>query len=138
MRLVRTTLVGPRKHLVEVSALVRSTHSIDADHRERLERRIGVAHERLTDVVQAVVAVQADLLLWHVFDGLWVVREAQEVLEVGLGRVQRGAAGAAYQTVELVEHGDSIDQSILIIGGLYRLGQAGRKLFRNSHDPVAS
>jgi hypothetical protein len=74
--------VRPAENTVKVATLVNSAHAINADLGQWLECHVTGAHDRLTDVVQAVIAVELDLFGIHICDAFRVVGEAEEVLDL--------------------------------------------------------
>lgn len=100
-------LVSPSEHRVEISTLVDRPHPIQNPLAvQHFERRVAVAHDGLTDVVEAVIAVDAHFLLGHCGDGFGIIREAKEILANehsliaqwrGRGSLQDSEAGGTWR-----------------------------------------
>lgn len=69
MHFIRPMLVRPRKDLIEITALMDSSHAVDSHFGHWLESRVCMAHENLSDIVEAMIAVEGDFFLVHVFHG---------------------------------------------------------------------
>jgi hypothetical protein len=93
MLFITPPLISPGEHRVEIPTLMDRSHPIQNPLTvQHFERRVAVAHDGLTDVVEAVVAVDAHFLLGHCGDGLRIIREAKEILasEHGFNRTLDG------------------------------------------------
>lgn len=74
-------LVCPGKDFLKVPTLMNSAHSIDAHLCQRLKGCVGMAYQCLSDVVEAVVSVEGNLVRRVIDHGFWVVGKAKEVLQ---------------------------------------------------------
>lgn len=59
---------------------MRGTHSVNTDTCEDLESCVSLAHDGLTDVVEAVITVVSYFINWHSGDSLRIVCKTEEVL----------------------------------------------------------
>lgn len=119
--LVRTVVVTPREKFVEITTLMSSAHPVDPGHIERLKGSVASAHDALSDIVQAVVTMQTDIVRSHILHGFRPVRESQEV-----------------ETMELMEHGDSVHcMGIWVVWCWERFWQVCCVLVRYFHDAIS-
>ena len=69
MHFIRPMLVCPRKDLIEITALMDNSHAVDSHFGHWLKCGICMAHENLSDIVEAVITVEGHFFLVHVFHG---------------------------------------------------------------------
>lgn len=118
---VGAMFVSPAKHALEIPALMRSPHTIDAHRRQGLQGEIPRAHDGLPNVVQTVIPVELYLFWREIFDRLGIVGVPEKI-----------------EAVQLVEHGDAINFGVLlVVGGREGGGQAARQVVGDLDDAVA-
>lgn len=139
--LVGSVLVSPCPNFVEVTACMRSAHSVDTDAGEDLKGGVASAHDGLSNVVEAMIAVEDDILRWHCGNALGVICEAEEVLRNKINHLSiSGVCWCVwtYQAMELMKHGDSVYIWFGLELSRERLGKMGGKLSWNRDDSITS
>lgn len=79
---IQATFIRPAENAIKIAALVNSSHTVNTAIRQRLECHIACAHYCLTDIVQAVIAVEDEVVGGHCFDAARIVGKSKKVLEI--------------------------------------------------------
>lgn len=72
--------IRPREKLFKIPALMGNSHAVDSDFRHEFEGRVPIAHDSLTNVIEAVITMQYYLCWRHIGNAVRVVCKPEEIL----------------------------------------------------------